>query len=753
MAGLGALLCAATFGGTLTGRTTKAPPRPKHPKLAPELRAAAIRPAAAGELRLTPTFTSVGLVWGSSAEVADLHAEWRAVGAEKWSRSEMAAPWFDDVKNHRASIWGLAENTDYEVRLVAGGETRAAGRVKTWASAVPVARTVDVSSATDFPIVISEKGSPDGWVRVTAKDGRIAAPVTASSAILVTNAAYVVFDDLVITGGDQAGLLVVDSSHVRVRACDISGWGSDGYLPRYDQRGALFKGWSAAKNRYTGGNHSGGIDLAAGATGVVVERCFIHAPRSRAHSWRYSHPYGPMAIRLRDSGGNHVIRWNDLVGSDRHRFDDAIGGGNDFYELGTFNRESDVYGNFVAFANDDCLEIDGGQQNVRVFGNRFEAGYMGVSVQGAIVSPSYVFDNLFSGCADEFDGAAASIKTSGIDLFDYRPFVAIFDNVFWGRGHAVPLTKQTARLNVWRNRCYGPEQAIFGLDERSPHTTLGVNETNLVAVSAPSGDWPRRPIPYVTDISRLDGIRLAPGTAAPIERTVTLACGGADYAQPFKVVTNGDADFLSVTPSAGVISSGRSLVFAVRLDPAKMTGRRHFRTAFLIRTADGFSRAVTVYAETDFVQPFACEKPGEIAVYAPVDPAAPYRTYGFDVPQDGRYYFMVRTRGRVNVCAAVDDEKPDVFKREVAPFSAWHILAPGGTYMDWARHYDLTKGRHTLTFAPARKDGAFVLEGLVLTDHPGSFEPDAAKFEPFALKMSSLSSGTSRTTKKGSAEK
>ena len=48
-------------------------------------------------------------------------------------------------------------------------------------------------------------------------------------------------------------------------------------------------------------------------------------------------------------------------------------------------------------------------------------------------------------------------------------------------------------------------------------------------------------------------------------------------------------------------------------------------------------------------------------------------------------------------------------------------IAPGGTYMCWVRYYDLKAGRHTLTLAPGAGDP--VIEGLVLTDSPGSFEP------------------------------
>ena len=54
------------------------------------------------------------------------------------------------------------------------------------------------------------------------------------------------------------------------------------------------------------------------------------------------------------------------------------------------------------------------------------------------------------------------------------------------------------------------------------------------------------------------------------------------------------------------------------------------------------------------------------------------------------------------------------------------VIAPGGTYMSWIRYYDLKKGVHTLELKPNK--GGAAIEGLVLTDAPGSFEPERGKF-------------------------
>ena len=707
----------------------KPPPKPKRVRLPPEVRSAAIEPVKAGELRLVPTFNCVGVTFGAAGEVAGLALEWRRGGGE-WRRMEFGCVWFDDVKNYRGSVYGLDEDTEYEVRLAEGDKVLAAGKTRTWASEVPIARTVEIDPATaKFPIVISDKGSAGGWVRYTVKGGETLRCAKSAAVFYFVNAEYVTIDDATIRGGrGQAAISVTSGHHLRIRNCDIADWGPHGLIPRYDSKGALFGGWNAEKKRYSHGSHSAGIDILSGASAVVVERCWIHDAHSRAHAWRYSHPYGPMAIRLRDSGGNVVLRWNDAVGSDFHRWDDGIGGGNDFYEKGTFNRDSDVSGNFIVYANDDALEIDGGQQNVRVYGNRMEGSFMGVSVQGAVVSPSYVFDNMFSGCCEEFDSAGTSIKLSGIDVYGYGPSCFIFDNVMWGRGAAMVSKHNDARVFVRRNVFHGPEQAVFA-DSTAPYFRFAAdNVTNAPPVPCPAaGNWPRRPVPYVLDTARIDGVKVAAGIASPGTAQVKLTCGGAGYRRPFRVCKNDDMGWFSVSPASGVVESGKDVVFTVAFDAAAMGARRMWRGAFLVRTDDGFSRPVTLYAETDHVPPFRAEKPGETAIYAKVDPANPFGTYTFDVPKDGRYYFMMRARrtspvrARETVSVKVDGDEADVSTLQNHRWPTWMVLAPGGTYMCWIRYYDFKAGAHTLVLAPG--DGNPSIEGLVLTDSPGSFEP------------------------------
>ena len=90
---------------------------------------------------------------------------------------------------------------------------------------------------------------------------------------------------------------------------------------------------------------------------------------------------------------------------------------------------------------------------------------------------------------------------------------------------------------------------------------------------------------------------------------------------------------------------------------------------------------------------------------------------------------MVRARRRSSsgpakretVSAKIDGDEADLSTLQHHAWPTWMVIAPGGTYMCWVRYYDLKAGRHTLVLAPGAGDP--VIEGLVLTDSPGSFEP------------------------------
>lgn len=71
----------------------------------------------------------------------------------------------------RGSIVDLDEDTSYEIRITGDhGEILAQQEFRTWRSDVPIARTIVLDDAT-FPgeLTIRGEGSPDGWIKYTAR--------------------------------------------------------------------------------------------------------------------------------------------------------------------------------------------------------------------------------------------------------------------------------------------------------------------------------------------------------------------------------------------------------------------------------------------------------------------------------------------------------------------------------------------------------------------------------------------------------
>jgi hypothetical protein len=129
---------------------------------------------------------------------------------------------------------------------------------------------------------------------------------------------------------------------------------------------------------------------------VTIQRNRIHDPRYGANSWDAVHPEGPQGISFNFCGGNHVMRWNEITSADyRHFYNDGIGGSDNYTRTGFPNYDTDIYGNVVQGVMDDALEIEGGDRNVRVWGNYMTQTATGIASTVNSVGPLYIFRNVY----------------------------------------------------------------------------------------------------------------------------------------------------------------------------------------------------------------------------------------------------------------------------------------------------------------------------------------------------------------------
>jgi hypothetical protein len=138
------------------------------------------------------------------------------------------------------------------------------------------------------------------------------------------------------------------------------------------------------------------VSLAA-AERLIIQRNKIHHPRYGANSWSWGHPAGPQGVTLNSCGGNHVIRHNEFYSSDmKHYFNDAIGGGENFSDKGFPNYDTDIYGNIIKHVWDDGIEAEGGNRNVRIWGNYLDNTGTAIATTVVHNGPVYVFRNVYN---------------------------------------------------------------------------------------------------------------------------------------------------------------------------------------------------------------------------------------------------------------------------------------------------------------------------------------------------------------------
>lgn len=354
-------------------------------------------PTAPPRCEAVPTFESVGLYWslpeGSPEKTA--RVEYRAAGSRDWKTAQDL--WFDPralggrPAEYRGSIVGLKPGTRHEVRLsLAGTPVTRTLEVTTWSEAFPIARTVELPARSGGTLEIGDvHGSPDGYILYTGPGGGPAAIDVADRSrcnVRVTRSSYVILRGLNLTGGQCHGIELGDKADddvhdIVIENCDISQWGGN------DATG------------FGVDHHSGVYSRSERLERVTIQRNRIHHPRSNSNSWKEKHgdtfhPLGPQAISFMCGRGRYVIRYNELAGDPEHHFNDSMGADHNFSYDGFPNRDSDIYGNYVAYCWDDGLELEGADMNVRVWGNYITETYHPLANASVSLGPLYLFRNV-----------------------------------------------------------------------------------------------------------------------------------------------------------------------------------------------------------------------------------------------------------------------------------------------------------------------------------------------------------------------
>lgn len=375
-----------------------------------------------GELITIPTFENISY-YIDAAESDSCEVLYRETGESEWKKAYK--PVYDERVTGgqwRGSIVYLNEDTEYEVmaKIKKDGKVikTAESKCRTWKTDVPIAKTVSISELYENgsyqPLVLRNIcGTEDGYIKIVG-DGKtvIDAGRDWNESVYVADCKYLILEGLKVKGGDKYGVNITwNCENVRLINCDVSEWGASGVLNPW------LKSYLVDGNVR---NLDGGVRI-WGSKNIVVERCYIHDTMGSTNPWSYgdptsfsdywsrNHPAGPSAMLLGGSQGL-VIRYNDMSGSDKHRFNDVmeceINGGN--YAGPGF--DSDIHGNLWYCNEDDSLEIDSSGRNVRVYENRSEQSLCGISTAPTNIGPLYIYRNLFVNRGSSDGTASFAVK-------------------------------------------------------------------------------------------------------------------------------------------------------------------------------------------------------------------------------------------------------------------------------------------------------------------------------------------------------
>ena len=343
-----------------------------------------------------PTFHCVGVYWSPPGGAADrrVFIRFREAGTNAWQdglpmKYNPIANTDEDLADYRGSIVNLRPNTAYEIELRLEGTDRSTRLVaRTWDEKFPEGETVVLTGGTS-PVNITQSGRPDAY-RVYDGKGAVIDVGHRHDACITISGSYIIVRNLVLRGAGSRdnlrrspiGAIRIDDGHdIVIENCDISDWG------RINPETGFGFDYDAAilcRNR--------------NVKRVIIQRCKLHHPFADTNTWyepKYpTHPQGPQCISFFDTAGNHVIRYNECYSDLDHMFNDVIGGGSNGSFRGAPGPDSDIYGNFVSHCWDDGLEVEGGNRNVRVWGNYITQCMMMIGNAPTSIGPLYFWQNV-----------------------------------------------------------------------------------------------------------------------------------------------------------------------------------------------------------------------------------------------------------------------------------------------------------------------------------------------------------------------
>ena len=334
------------------------------------------------------TFESLGMYWkpGSNPGTSGCVMRYRKHSESSWK--DGFPMWYDSRDGEcRGSIVHLEPGVDYAVEMGVGSTYSAGVNAKTWSESFPIAQTIQVQSGSQT-LKITQGGTKDGYVLYTGPATLDVANALAYN--IEISAPYVIVRGLTLKGAKNDAIrLLPGAKDVVIEDNEITNWGS--------WSGNTVNGVQVGRERESAVRadcrDGGGFSLER----TVIQRNKMHSPRYGANSWdNNKHPLGPQALAYSFCGGNHVMRYNEIYSTNGKYFKDGIAGEANFSATGFPVADTDIYGNRISHAWDDGIEVEGGNKNVRVWGNYIDQTAIGIASTVVHHGPLYIFRNVYN---------------------------------------------------------------------------------------------------------------------------------------------------------------------------------------------------------------------------------------------------------------------------------------------------------------------------------------------------------------------
>ena len=172
---------------------------------------------------------------------------------------------------------------------------------------------------------------------------------------------------LTITNTVEASILIENrANHITI---------DDNTLQNFDCQELSGDQYRAGVASWYGGDH-------ITVTNNLIQRRTSGEPRGSANGiWFKSNDSNP-------SGGGHYIAGNTIIGGW-----DGIGGEEEGSAHGTFDKDTIVENNTIQGSADDCIQSEGGDQNVRIRNNDLSGCGDGIAFARPVTGPLYIENN------------------------------------------------------------------------------------------------------------------------------------------------------------------------------------------------------------------------------------------------------------------------------------------------------------------------------------------------------------------------